>query len=299
MPFESFVNDDFCRRLGKCFVEDLVGLLSKKFGFSQNLRNILAERYDKMRQNFLNVPYDDTRWEQKSGGNPVEGRRDALLKVNISKEGGILKDLKGYFNLGFDLPVWFAREGTPKKKIMIIAQDPLRKGHAQGELILSTPWGVHSNDYANHPAPVIKNKLEYLVKKHDCAVYITDGTKFYFTYKIDSKTPSLKKRREILNSNLQSEVLRQEIQLFDPDFIITLGHAVIECNPEWRVPLASWRNMVRNLDDGVIKNINPPVLPLYHSGHWKGQNFAPPLEWKEYFNKKLEYLETLMNNNDF
>jgi len=306
----SFHQSDFCRKINGCSVTSIVDLLSTQLGFTDDLKKILLERYEKMSQNFLNETYNIDDWHQDSESNfknisPVPEQTDALYSIGggVFQQNVQLNRLGGYYNVGMDLPVWFAKTKF-NRKVMIIAQDPKRNNHESGRLILSTPWGVHSGAYATAPARAVKTFLQYLVDELNYCVYISDCTKLYFS-EVRRTPPELPitQRREILNNiwpNAQKNILDSEINLFKPDVVITLGRDVIQNNPDWGIAGQDWREMVESLDGGWINSpaLERPLLPLYHPSPLNGpgnrfvnrtfENIPNREErWKEYFQRKL------------
>lgn len=210
--------------------------------FPGSMRDIFLQRYKKMQENFMESLSEEV-WRQ--GGNAEnswgdglslanpESYKDALLRIDercFSKKDefwvgadGLLK----YPCVGHDLPVWLSPktktvEGKGKR-IMIVSQDPLRKGHGPGALYLSTPWGLHSKAYRS--GKLLYKQLLRLLKA-GATIYLTDWWKLYNKpeKKRKSVRTSLKKPYE--NS------FTQECNRFSPDLIITFGKPASVCiNP--------------------------------------------------------------------
>ena len=234
----DITSEQFCPTIGATSVDAVVRLLSESFG--DDIDSVLTERYEKMGQNFKDVPFDDERWDQSCGCRNVRYKRngrsyykDALLCVNRQKhlKSRFWSGISDYYNLGLDLPVWFCTTHKPKHQVMIISQDPERVWHPEKNLYLSTPWGVHSCQYtASQGARNSVNLIGQLLSC-DTAVYFTDYVKFYFSSSPLSKGDNglklidrMNLQNELLggNCNLQ-DVLKKEIEMVNPDLLVTFG----------------------------------------------------------------------------
>ena len=206
--------------------ERVVGILEKIF--PADISEILKERYRKMRDNYLKkwTPNDGT-WKQ-NGYDIEEGFPDALLSVKTDERWGDLHKLR---NLGHDLPIWMYYEGLQHKtgeerpRVMIVSQDPLRDGHTDGKLLLSSPWALHSRNYLKDGATLPQHIIHELLD-HGAIVYVTDFLKLYANHSSGKKYNVLGKNKDFKEKC--GICLREEIKLFQPNLIITFGRPVIE-----------------------------------------------------------------------
>lgn len=203
---------------------------------------ILELRYNQMSR-CLNLPCNA--WPTINPDNTiVSGTKDVLLRVDAHQFNSSYqyRSLLNLPNWGMDLPVWvdkaflFSRCGEAlevyddsyawdRKRVIIVAQDPLRRGLSDGALYLSSPFGLHSRNYRkNRLMTQIVNDL--LLSKKSPVIYMTDFNKFFV---IDSKQslPTMNKMGLIA---VFEDILREEIRLFNPDLVVAVGksasHAV-------------------------------------------------------------------------
>ena len=152
--------------------------------------------------------------------------------------------------VGHDLPVWMCGPRPIEgRRVMVVAQDPLRTGHGTGKLLLSTPFGLHSADYRDNDGGLLM-QLALQLMEDGCTLYFTDFMKIYNRkpepLKVDRRTERLKspcKGCQYFNECIQrrdevsrgkrkikreysvryKECLNREIELFNPNVIITFG----------------------------------------------------------------------------
>lgn len=169
-----------CGRVSALLAETL-------FAGNRGMGDVLAARYRQMAANFLDMPFDDPRWDLDVGGRdlPHDAHDNAaLLSVPANLLDGCaapVAELLGHANFGHDMPTWMVRRGVENPlRVMIVSQDPRRTGHPAGSLVLSTPFGFHSRDYRDVCCqnPVLCRLVERLLEADAC-VYLTDCMKFY------------------------------------------------------------------------------------------------------------------------
>lgn len=169
-----------CGRVSALLAETL-------FAGNRGMGDVLAARYRQMSANFLDMPFDDPRWDLDVGGRdlPHDAHDNAaLLSVPANLLDGCaapVAELLGHANFGHDMPMWMVRRGAENPlRVMIVSQDPRRTGHPAGSLVLSTPFGFHSRDYrAAHCQNANLCRLVERLLEADACVYLTDCMKFY------------------------------------------------------------------------------------------------------------------------
>lgn len=176
--------------------------------FNNSLGNILSGRYDQMIA-LCDAPY--TGWKSFLGGvTIVPNRKDVLLSIpvnNFSLPSGWAQ----YDDLGHDLPFWI--EKTGEKRVMLVSQDPLRRGQGPSLITLSSPFGMHSLDYRGNR---IMTQVVGSLLQNGISVYLTDFRKLYGEQK--GKPVDFSH----LNSTFE-HILTEEVALFDPCVIVSVG----------------------------------------------------------------------------
>lgn len=133
-------------------------------------------------------------------------------------------DLSNKEWFGIDMPVWLTKGDTSKRRIMIIAMDPLRKKSATvnpNTISLNTPFTLHdkrvSNNYNKH--------IHQLAIDNE--VYVTDAFKLFYrdATKYDTLSNSDDKFKDL---SIHEEMLMEEIRRFNPDFILCMGDKAIK-----------------------------------------------------------------------
>ena len=130
--------------------------------------------------------------------------------------------ISGKCNYGIDLPVWFG-DGGNRKKILILAMDPLRAETTEENMgltaDLNSPFTIHKK---------LKNKylpsILQLSEKYD--LYITDVFKLFYREISNQKIVS-NQQESFINLPVHVNLLKDEIALFQADIILCLGvHAL-------------------------------------------------------------------------
>ena len=139
--------------------------------------------------------------------------------------------------IGLDLPTWFNLKDNDKR-IMIIAQDPLRgntwysdvdkfpKGKTGSkedyicvDALVSSPFGLHGRGWRENKRG--GGRMALLVEKlieHGYGVYLTDCRK-YFVYDASESAEYSKGKKEIYKA-----ILHKEIDIVNPKSIVALGN---------------------------------------------------------------------------
>lgn len=121
--------------------------------------------------------------------------------------------------IGLDLPVWFHIGSS--KRIMLIAQDPLRSKRWYGECreaVVSSPFGLHD---AEHRARGNGGRMVYelvcRLVSGGYGIYLTDARKF-FVY--DHPTSDA---HAALRKDVYADILRREIAAVEPALCVCFG----------------------------------------------------------------------------
>lgn len=221
---------DFCPKMDELSIQGLVEILTDKVfaSESQAFRGVLVDRYVQMGRNYVDVRFDDTKWDlNKFCRNALDRRKkDARLAVPISSIKSANRDVQKISecpDFGHDMPVWLRQKGSNTRfKVMIVSQDPKRSGDARNFLYLSTPFGMHSCCFRCSGGAAMCSIVEGLLCRN-VAVYLTDFNKMY------AKKPSYVKTHAVSLYNSFEAILEQEIRLYGPDLIVTLGKEATDC----------------------------------------------------------------------
>ena len=205
----------------------------------------IKRRYDDMRNNFFSYPKDfvtgdKKEWRFSEGLEPFtpKGREfyyGDTTAVPIPITHSNFKDLtsrakgQGRGAIGLDLPTWFYH--TPDAPfIMIVAQDPLRSAEWYGDkkdekfickdAVVSSPFGLQD---AHHRENGNGGKRMWLLVRalfeKGYNVYLTDCRKFFIYDHAESDKYTTPDKMEIYRN-----ILKEEIDIINPKFIVTLGH---------------------------------------------------------------------------
>ena len=124
-------------------------------------------------------------------------------------------------NFGVDLPIWFKNPQGKRLRIFILTMDPLRTKDEKiiDKASLNSPFTIHQRK-GNNYFPSIE-KLAY---NYD--LYITDVYKLFFRDS-DNLNSVSNENPEFIAQTIHLEILKDELSLFQPDFILCLGkHAI-------------------------------------------------------------------------
>lgn len=283
----------FCPSLGGCAVDEITSLLTGEFP-NGILPNGIRPLLDRWYRNVAHV-YDgnDQKYDWSGFNDPDHPNHPEINSIprDTSVYWGMLDSLwDRVTDIGHDLPVWFSTgDGEPRRRIMIVSQDPLRDELPNGALHLSSPFGAHCETYSTSAARLVENVVERLLQEN-VSVYLTDFSKLYFTF--DHRRTSWRERAEFLSTRIDwkevcRRILGQEIALFNPELVVLMGREVAVDTLEWvdtigsRVPnVKFWtrrgglrfvQNPVRTCTVGGVERAFYPTwhltgahLPLLH-----------------------------------
>lgn len=160
-------------------------------------------------------------WLNQSGKKNA-GIISELIRVANCK-GPASNHLANKSIIGLDMPVLVTdsdSEGKSKGTVVILAQDPLRGSTVQTDIILGLPFALQDGNAKGCTSVIRGSKdsiVEHLISKgYD--VYLTDIFKLYMR--------DLQNNKVYPDENLYNEyldLLRQELQLVGPAFVLTMG----------------------------------------------------------------------------
>lgn len=201
--------------------------------FNNCLDSVLTERYNQMIK-LCNESY--ATWMSSCNGvTTVLNRKDVLLSISLNSFSP-LSAWAHYENLGHDLPYWI--ESGVKKRVMLVSKDPFRRGRKQGDITLSSPFGMHSLDYRGNR---IMTQVVGRLLQDEISVYLTDFYKLYGEQ--NGKPVSFSGYEQIFK-----DILLAEVSIYNPDEIIAVG----------RVAEAAITDMKKQLSVKTIKEIPHP-----------------------------------------
>lgn len=186
------------------------------------LRSELECRYNDMRNNYdcINTEWSFTTEHKRF--EPLETSTSIAVPICLQHYSEMLKDCSA---IGVDLPTWY-NMNSQQKKIMFIAQDPLRSKDYYGgkkgskyicnDIILSSPFGTHDKIYRESRFGKLYFSIFQELISQDYGVYLTDINKFY----VGVKSTSFKSSQ--LKDDFQ-KMLEKEIEIIKPDLIVTFG----------------------------------------------------------------------------
>ena len=292
----------FCSEFELGFKKQIIDLLYNGL-FKMSSNGCLEEWYDLMT---LLFDCDNKVWEYvknnpKYGTINLNRRKDALFecKHNLFSASPVFS-LFQYPNFGHDVPVWLEDENNSKPilKIMIAIQDPLRDRGNAGNILFSSPFGVHCKDYRNQRRECMMKFIEAIWKiakerKIKVIFYLTDLIKFFCNGK-DSSFKILENNNLKINKTFKP-ILCKEIDIFKPNLMLCMGNKAIESLLGQKV--AFW--------DKSHKYNGIPVLPSIHiagtaCNSWKdtlGDKPQTATAKAEYIYREIEEM-ILLNSND-
>lgn len=285
-------------------VDKMIGAL-----FPECMRDILLKRYERMAANSQKNATTVSDWSQNRvfcSIADVNKYKDMLLEVKQElfsghredELAGRWRDILDYPCVGHDLPVWLFRRdiGNPPR-VMILSQDPLRKGHGRGNLTISSPWALHSPLYRKKTKnDLVFNVIEILLER-GVALYLTDYKKIFLPSqqctqcckgcigKRSGNTPT-PRRVYLAFSKIYAELVREECRLFHPDLIVAFG-----CKAA-----AMFRKLDRISEFKSVRH-----LPRIHPGRWRflSKTESDNLLRKENVQTKTDYyVESIMRELD-
>ena len=265
------------------------------------IKNDIINLSDKTIKDLYNYWRDET--PDKCKNDP----KDWIQKKELISE--VQQVPKGSFLNGIDFPYWFGKEKS-NKKIMIIGIDPMRdekvfsklEANKSDDVIIGTPYAVHSKKIRSGRTKEYWEFIEALSEKN--FVYLTDIYKTFFYTNETKKTRSYVHHRSI-NSESARDILKKEIDIINPDIIITLGNETFI-----KFTLQKLKSPITNaIKDNIVRlneYDNLPIIPMVHlSGStykkhkvkFLENNFACEID-KSFGLSYAEIIEKFLNNNN-
>lgn len=249
------INDLFCDNEAMC--NEIITFLTDNL-LGEELSKELELRYNDMRSNYDNR-YQEWKFTTDSRPFQPEGKdrysQTTSVVVPIYKPV-FKKTLNNSSAIGIDLPTWY-NMNSPIKKVMFIAQDPLRdikwygggkgKEYNCSDIILSSPFGTHDAKHRNSRFGRLYFKIFQDLINTGYGIYLTDINKLY----VGTKT------KELNESKLTEEcvkMLHQEIEIIKPDLIVTFGSK----STKFFASEFEWFN------EFTDKKFNKLILPMVH-----------------------------------
>lgn len=255
--------------------------------------DIIKWRYDEMRNNLFtsHLSYPSSPF---SNTTVLTNTKDVLLEIDQTYFSGVscLNHIWQYPNVGHDLPIWLDRpldkdypnepedafDFKNQKRIMIIAQDPLRSIGGVGKMYISSVFGLHSKDWRRD---LTTTKIFNKLLKEQCCLYLTDYNKFF----VEGRTKS-NKHVKFLTGNFQ-KMLFDEISLFHPDLIVTWGQQASYSL------LNKYKSINYFPTNPTPYNFNGiKVLPVYHTNYRMSMSY---INDKKYDTKVNLYINEILN----
>ena len=153
------------------------------------------------------------------GTNDVDSETGFVSKQFLNPEFSTLKEVDESCNLAIDLPIYLANESS-KANVMICAMDPLSNHINDDKIGLWNPFSILKNT-ENYIRSDASNHSFFTPLKNEFNLYITDIYKLYFKHK-EKKSNSIPLYTKL---KVHTTILKQEIKIVSPQFIITLGSA--------------------------------------------------------------------------
>lgn len=206
------------------------------------------------------------------------------------------KDAIGKCSYGIDLPVWFGSKGQNRKKIFLLAMDPMRGADDRTTADLNSPFSIHLGNNNNYIS-----SIKHLSDSFD--IYITDVFKLFYRDPINKKKVS-NASLNFTQLEIHSRIIIKEIDLFNPDLILCLG----------KHPLAGLRK-IKGLTPEPKSTIGPiyqysfnsiPTFAIPHASgvasRWaqtflKNNNWEKPYNSKSYISDAMDIILKKLNSN--
>lgn len=230
--------------------------------FQERLIQYLHENVTDIPPQQIHDIYSNFKNSFNEGVRNIHSEKDLVLNRSlISNKQNILDDA---CLLGIDYPSWFSKSQKPKLKIMVMGIDPLRNestfnklnADVNNDVIIGTPYALHipkaritgTKHYWNFINKLSEENLVYLTDIYKVFFYYSNKEKRSYDYYKDSYTRN------------QKDLLLEEIDLINPDLIITFGGESFSQLTKLKAP-----RLTSNINLNITKLENRiPVLPMVH-----------------------------------
>ena len=260
--------------------------------FPECMRDILLKRYERMSANCTKTLTNVSDWSQNNDACSIANAnkyKDMLLEVKqrlfeqypndeLAKRWN---DILDYPCVGHDLPVWLVRKGQENPpRVMILSQDPLRKGLGRGKLTISSPWALHSPEYRQKISHDLVFKVFEALLADGVEIYLTDYKKIFLPRpshtqcckacigKLSANVPTPRRVSSGFDEVYQ-KLVKEECSLFQPELIVAFGSQAqtlfrkMENLSESqsvqhleRIHPGRWRFLSRERSDAYLRNDN-------------------------------------------
>lgn len=173
--------------------------------------------------------------------------------------------------LGIDFPTWinFKNSKEKRKRIMIVGIDPLRTTGSTQEVSIGTPYALHHKAMREGRTREYWKFIALLAQEY--SVYITDIYKVFF-YEGNLKSARSYNNKEFINNEYHHTILTKEIEIIDPNIIITMGtlatSIVFSGDPKLFSPISKYNVFENSLK---YEHTNTDLIPMVHlSGASRG-----------------------------
>ena len=238
-------------------------------------KDLTQKTIEIIQKDIINIPEESISdlyhsWTNKN----AKPAKSVFNKKHISQNQFLPTDP---YLLGIDFPIWFG-DVAAKKRIMILGVDPFRNeflfeeaiANKKKDVLIGTPYALHSTEMRAGSTRPYWEFIKALSKNN--FVYLTDIYKssFYTDSSKEEKSHTYYRKNKTQLDSIK-KVLGQEIQLLQPDLIITLGK---EGFFQLTAKKAKQLSRAIALNTTHLKSFpNIPIIPLVHlSGATKKQN---------------------------
>ncbi len=254
-------------------------IFDEKFIKINEIENILRQLFNDK----VNIQLDEV---VNLFRNIFNGEKKDCTEQSITKSSLNFKNAEHFYLTGLDIPCWISNDGTCIKNIMIIASEPLRSENAfklsnnldgYNSIILNTPFSFHCfHEVGRQEKNQYWDFIEKLVEEYQANVYLTDARKIWFA--------GWEQHSEFANNIIFNNILKSEIDLIKPDFIITFGTTPLQF---LKVKEFSFKE---NITDKVfVENLTTNkyrVIPLIHPSKTASGHRKKFLEFNEVYDKE-------------
>jgi len=196
----------------------------------------------------------------------------------------------GKCSYGIDLPVWFSDRNENKKKIFLLATDPMRGINDKEVADLNSPFSIHASSNNNYYSAIKK-----LSNKYD--IYITDIYKLFYREKTNKRQVSSLSSK-FTSLDIHARLINREIAIFKPDLILCLGkhplHGLYNLG-KWELPPKSTIGKLVQYNY-ITNNREIPTFAIPHASSiaakW-AQTFLKNNNWQKPYNGKTYIIDAV------
>jgi len=218
---------------------------------------------------------------------------DSCSKSKISPEQKV--PLSAH-TLGIDLPSWFGDYQKGKRRIMFVGIDPMRHEKEfvkrgidhHHHVLIGTPYALHLDKFRKDKSTAYSEFITKLSTEN--FVYLTDIYKTFFYTENNGKLQ--RSYNYYRQNNYPSTILCKEIEIIQPDLIITFGGESFKQLMNADYPPVLSQNISRLKTKFKHGKHEIDLLPMMHlSGINRTQHLNNFLQANGYEDKKRDRLE--------